>query len=216
MNKQYYSYDVEEYPFNKVVTDLFGSGPLSKLHEIYTHPNVFTMQDNSNTIFHDKFYEDMRNGGRFIRLYENFINEHVRSLLKTDFVYQASPTLRVHFHGNLATPEFHVDTQDGYNHPYGEINFILPLTKCLGNNSVWVETTPGSRKFLSIEMQEGVLFGFNGGELMHGNKLNDTGLTRVSFDFRVLPIDKYDEKYHKTSATRGTKFLVGHYYKELR
>jgi hypothetical protein len=126
------------------------------------------------------------------------------------------PTLRVHFHGNLATPEFHVDTQDGYNHPYGEINFILPLTKCLGNNSVWVETTPGSRKFLSIEMQEGVLFGFKGGELMHGNKLNDTGLTRVSFDFRVLPIDKYDEKYHKTSATRGTKFLVGHYYKELR
>ena len=215
MVREVFTYNSKKYDFKKIITDLFDSGPLDKLHEVYSHPNIFTMSDNSDTIFHDMFYQDMRKEGPFVNLYRHFINTHLRKMMGVDFVYQASPTLRVHLHGNWATPEFHVDTQDGYNHPPGEINFILPLTPCYGNNSVWVESSPGNKVYSPIEMGVGDIFGFSGGELMHGNRINDTGVSRVSFDFRIIPKEQYNDKYKKTSATRGTKFIVGHYYREL-
>ena len=172
------------------------------------------MSNNSDTVLHDRFYDNIRNNNDIIEIYDRIVEEVVSPILGEDFIYQKMPTLRVHFVNNWATPEFHVDTPEGYNHPHGENNFILPLTTCKGTNSVWVESEPNKGDFSPVEVSYGELFQFNGGELRHGNKINTTEQTRVSLDFRVLPISRYDENYAKKSATTGKTFTVGSYYKK--
>ena len=77
---------------------------------------------------------------------------------------------------------------------------------------MWLESVPGLGDFKPVEMEVGEYTIFYGNKCAHGNKENKTGKTRVSMDFRVLPYDKYDESSAKSSATAGTKFVLGHYY----
>ena len=184
---------------------------LDNLHKEYSF-DKFDMSNNSDTILHDRFYQNLRSEGSLLSIYNNIIEEVIFPIVGEDFVFQKMPTLRVHLVNNWATPEFHVDTQEGYNHPQGEHNFILPLTDCYDTNAVWVESAPMAGDYKPITMKHGDIFQFSGGTLRHGNKINTTGTTRGSIDFRVLPVSKYDEKYSKTSATTGKSFTVGSYY----
>jgi hypothetical protein len=47
--------------------------------------------------------------------------------------------------------------------------------------------------------------------LKHGNKINTTKKTRVSFDFRVIPKSEYRPSSHN-SVNTGLKFKIGEYY----
>ena len=51
--------------------------------------------------------------------------------------------------------------------------------------------------------------------LKHGNKLNVENKTRLSFDFRVIPLSKWKRakkgKVYKT-LSRNLKFYLGDYY----
>jgi len=67
--------------------------------------------------------------------------------------------------------------------------------------------------FSPMEGVNGDLFMWDGNRCAHFNKHNDTGQTRVSFDFRVLPAKFYNPEYSKTTATTKKKFLIGEYYK---
>ena len=51
---------------------------------------------------------------------------------------------------------------------------------------------------------------------MHGNKPNVSEITRMSFDFRIVPLSKYDPEHTLTSESNSNKFIVGEYYKELK
>ena len=46
---------------------------------------------------------------------------------------------------------------------------------------------------------------------MHGNKQNTTQNTRVSVDFRVIPLSKYNEEDGSAIYTK-MKFQIGDYY----
>ena len=48
---------------------------------------------------------------------------------------------------------------------------------------------------------------FNGNKCTHGNKPNKTSLTRVSFDFRVIPISKYNPDIFRQLYQYGPKVL---------
>ena len=63
-----------------------------------------------------------------------------------------------------------------------------------------------------MNVNHGQLCIFNGNKCLHGNKINKTGKTRISFDFRVVPYDRYNPKFEKMSATKNQKFLLGEYY----
>ena len=45
-----------------------------------------------------------------------------------------------------------------------------------------------------------------------GNKLNNTSNTRISVDFRVIPISKYQEDPNTGSIYTKMKFAIGDYY----
>ncbi len=53
---------------------------------------------------------------------------------------------------------------------------------------------------------------FNGHECVHGNYVNDTHITRISFDFRVMKRQDYDPTYKVKTATMGHSYIIGEYY----
>lgn len=203
-------YDAEKFNFSKVVGDLFGTDRLQDLHE--DHKEQFKVGMDSITSFHDKFYDKYREGWVELKvLYELFIADIISPLYDEDFLYQRFPTARFHLQNNVAVGAFHNDASFG--HPAGEVNYIIPLTNSYDTASVWIESEPGKEDFQAAYMIIGNLIQFNGNELTHGNKINDTGNTRVSLDFRCLPISRYDENNNSESITRKTKFTDGQYYK---
>lgn len=210
-------YDADEYSIRSLVCEALGYEDLENLHEHYSYA-PFTMDNNSETELHDRFYNKLRGGwSEFTEAYDRFVEEVVVPIFGSkDFIYQALPTFRVHLVGNWVVPEFHYDSQPVYNHPEGEINFQIAVTDMFGTNATWAESVPGLGDYAPMEYKQGEFIIFNGNKCRHGNMINDTDQTRVSFDFRILPLNKYDPSKAKKSATRGTSFTVGGYYKELK
>jgi hypothetical protein len=49
---------------------------------------------------------------------------------------------------------------------------------------------------------------------MHGNVVNTSGESRVSVDFRVLPISQLDDK-KRTTLTQKIPFEIGGYWEKI-
>lgn len=209
-------YDTEKYNFIQLIAEIFGVNNLSTLHKsaLQEYKEQFQVGFDSSTEFHKKFYDKYRVGWpEMIGLYERFIADVVSKDYNEDFLYQAFPTFRVHLPSHVAVGAFHTDAE--FQHPEGEMNYILPLTDARDTASVWVETSIGSNYYHSMVMLHDHLIQFNGNQLRHGNHINLTNGTRVSLDFRILSISKYNPENGSESVTRKTKFTEGEYYKRF-
>lgn len=203
--------------FDRLVSNLFGCNDLSRLHEISAprYDKLFEVGKDSSTIFHQIFYDKYRSGWpEMENVYEGFVRLFGCYLYGKEFLYQKFPTFRVHLPGNVAVGAFHNDGE--FHHPQGEMNFIIPLTNSDDTASCWLESWPGKKDFQPMRMRVGEVIVFDGNRLTHGNKVNETGVTRVSMDFRILPIDRYDENNLGESMTLNTKFREGEYYKRFK
>lgn len=214
MKEEILKYEVGKYNFRKLVSELYAPD-LEYLHYDVEEPmEIMDVGKDSDTIQHRKFYDKIREGWQILQgVYKLFIKEEIFPIIGGDrLVYQKLPTYRIHFPKNKVISEWHCDGQDGYNHPKGEVNFLLPLTLANDSNTIWVESAPGLKDFHPVNMKYGDYLMFNGNECVHGNQVNNTGQTRVSFDFRVIPFDEYDENYTSETATTGMKFKLGEYF----
>jgi hypothetical protein len=119
------------------------------------------------------------------------------------------PTFRVHLLDNVAVGEFHRDRD--YNHQQGECNYWLPLTPAWDTNTVWIEDSSSGSHRPAIAVP-GQLVQFDGVNASHGNYPNDTGATRVSFDFRCIALDDYEETA-KTTVSARRRLVIGDYFK---
>lgn len=211
-----YGYDVKEFDFIGEIQGLFGVTDLSKLHRVQknTYVDLFEVGKDSSSEFHDVFYEKKKSGWDTMEhLYNKFISDIISVQYQDDFMYQAFPTFRVHLLKNVCVGAFHKDSD--FNHPPGEVNYVIPLTDADGTASIWVESEENKGDFEAMKMRVGEFILFNGNFLTHGSKINDTGFTRVSMDFRVLPISKYNSEFSGASITRKTKFIEGEYYRRF-
>ena len=199
-------YEVARYRLAEAVADLLRvEHDLSQLRA-NAPVSVRVRSDDQQLPWHAAFYQ------RFARiqpLYRRFVAEVAGAWMHGPFYYQAIPTLRVHLPGNLAVGEFHTDRRFG--HPNGEVTFWVPLTPAFGTNSLVVESRPGSRQFRTVVAEPGQVFVFDAGNLEHGNVINDTGSTRVSFDFRCLAVDRF-VRSTATTVNTGMRFEPGGYY----
>ena len=91
------------------------------------------------------------------------------------------------------------------------MNYFVPLTKTHGTNTLWAETVEDKADYIPFESDYGECTEWNGSFLTHGNKINKTSVTRVSFDFRVIPKSRYIPSEH-TSVNMKLPFKVGGYY----
>ena len=179
-------YDETAFPFRELVREHLNVYDLSRLHELVHADGVFQRENDQSTWAHRRFYE---------------IGEPV--------VFQRIPTFRVHLPGNVAVGEFHRDTE--YHHLPAAVNFWLPLTPTSGNNSVWIEQ---DGDMAAPSLGPGQVLAFDGVGLYHGNKLNDTSHTRVSFDVRIVPESKFVPS-EEGSVNTGVKMVIGGYYATL-
>jgi hypothetical protein len=211
-----FEYDKEKFKFVELIQDLFDCENLQFLHqkldlnlEKFERPGV-----DSDTEIHKVFYDKLKSGWpEFENLYKKFIrNEAVKrtDITSEQLVFQRWPSFRIHLPNNVAVGGWHSDKE--YNHPAGEVNFIVALTPMFESNTVITESAPKKRDFHQIEMNPGQYFRFNGNECTHGNLPNKTGLTRVSFDFRIMNFLDYKSDYELTSLSANKKFLIGAYY----
>merc|ERR1712008_377688 len=100
-------------------------------------------------------------------------------------IIQASPVLRVVMPSEHFATIPHRDCE--YGHIPEELNFWLPLSPVWGSNSLFAESFPGRRDFQAFEGDVGDMFRWWGNRCQHYAEANNTGSTRVTLDFRVIP-----------------------------
>jgi len=215
------SFDKKKYDFVKIITNLFNK----KLCEIHTWtdttypffgPNM--IGKDSHTEFHDAFYKKIHEGwADFMDLYEDFVRNVVLPYLGLEeALFQTCPNFRVHLPDNVAVVVEHYDSDERHNHPYGEINFIIALTDMYDTNTIWTEKTCRFRDFVPMVQKAGECTSFGGNTHTHFNKINKTGKSRVSFDFRIMPLNYYISDTDLTSITTKKKYVEGGYYKRIK
>ena len=207
-----FDYDTNIYDFRKLVSGYLDIENLNQLHKMYSL-DLLNENTDQSTIVHRKFYDGMDSDNRFIKLYDTFINDNVSLLHNDEILYQTYPTFRVHVPNNICVFKWHKDKE--FNHNPKEINYFLPLTDSFGNNSIWLESEEDLGDFTPIKSYYGQLIEFNGANCRHGNKINDTEITRVSFDFRILKLKDY-KNTELSSKSKNTKFVIGEYYKNAK
>tara|TARA_R110002110_G_scaffold234140_3_gene450261 strand:+ start:1771 stop:2475 length:705 start_codon:yes stop_codon:yes gene_type:complete len=208
-------YSTKKYNFAELVGGLFPVD-LSELDN-EDQKGSLTLGKDTHTSFHRVFYDRLDSGWpEFVDLYHSFLREVIHPLFEDDvLIFQKYPGIRFNRPGAKAVYKWHSDGDEDHSHPLGEVNVFLPITRCIGNNSMWHETIPGMGDWRPLEIDYGkFLIGYLN-QCRHGNKTNDTGKTRASFDFRVMPGFAYDENCPLQSCTTKQRFLVGDYYNKI-
>lgn len=210
-----YSYNTNTFNFTKIVQDIFNVKDLAYIHNILEEQLDIPDDPSKDqkTKFHKIFYASFEQENcPFLQMYKKFI----LYLKKTHYpnqrmIYQTRPTFRVHAPGNIAVAKWHKDK--AYNHSENEINIYLPLTKTFDSNTIWSETEEDKADYQPMNAEVGEYYVWNGANLFHGNKKNETGVSRVSIDFRLIHFDNFD--YEGTSVTTKVPMKLGHYWSEV-
>ncbi|GLU48714.1 hypothetical protein [Nocardiopsis ansamitocini] len=207
MRPTIHDYDTTEFDFVSVMSDIYGVDELSRLVP-GTPMERLTWKTDQATRFHAKFYDAFE--AKVQDLYRGFLASFVPGVLgTTEFCFQRVPTFRVHFPGNVAVGNFHTDGD--YNHGQGEVNFWVPFTPTWGSNAVWIEEELGSKDYRPVSLDPGQVLVFDAVNWSHGNKVNETESTRVSFDFRCIRLTDYRPSELSTvDAKRG--LWIGDYF----
>jgi hypothetical protein len=203
------SYNTKDFPFKRWLQSLFGCG----LSTINQNVGVLTREQDQSTPYH-KIYYDWTTTEDFKTLYSKFIQQIIQPLYDEPIVYQAVPTFRIAYPNNVAVGEFHKDKHyrdQSWANEVKEDNFFLPFTDAFDTNTIWVESQEDKGDFAPMECKYGELIKWDGSNLTHGNKLNETGKTRVSVDFRVMKLSNYKPSEHGSINTKS-KFQLGQYY----
>ena len=204
------NYNTSNYNFRDYVEKFLDFPSLENIHTDFPFDEVLVYGTDQNRHLHKKFYQGMDACPEFVNLYRNFVKETIVPLFDDEIIFQKFPTFRVHQPNNIAVFAFHKDKE--YNHNENEINFYLPITNATDTNTFWFESEEDKGDFAPMEGEYGDLIQWNGANLSHGNKLNETNQTRISFDFRVLSKKIYDTSTPKNSKSKNKSFTIGDYY----
>jgi hypothetical protein len=210
-------YDSVRYDFVREIRGLYDVADLSEIHNQWSESKLYDILDHpledQKTVYHEKFYHEVKEKTNFYSIYHSFVDDVIKPLFDDEILYQKIPTFRVHQPGNLAVAAYHRDKE--YGHSEHEINFYLPLTRAWGTNTIWVESEYDKKDFQPMVVDVGEVVMWAGVNLLHGNKLNDTGKSRVSVDFRILPLSLYDKETNNVSSSNKTLMTIGGYWEKL-
>ena len=206
------TYDTTAFPFKSVVEDYLDHTDLPLIHEDHHFKETLVHGTDQAQPLHRTFYDamDADMSQTFVILYKLFIKEVISPHYDYPIIFQRFPTFRIHQPSNIAVFGWHRDRD--YNHNPQEMNYYLPVTSAFDTNTFWYESEPDKEDFQPMEAEYGETIEWDGSNCRHGNKPNNTGKTRVSFDFRILSREIYDTSTPKKSITQGTSFKIGDYF----
>lgn len=206
-------YNTNIYTFREQLQEVFCVDDLSTLNDSV---EVFTREKDQSTNWHKLYYSWARTE-EFIQLYSNFIVNIIKPLYNEQVVFQTIPTFRVAYPNNIAVGEYHKDKhyRNGeWSAKVKEDNFYLPFTNAFDTNTIWAESEEDKGDFAPMNCNYGECIQWDGCNLTHGNKINNTGKARVSIDFRVIRLSNYIPSEHSSINTKA-KFQIGEYYRVL-
>lgn len=180
----------------------------------------------------------------FIATYESMLKNIIGpEIVGEAFVFQSTPTIRFHFpneRGFNWNPTFHTDIMLG--HPPQEINLWLAICGARGSASMSIANMKDGITLLElfdfdfprlaeeiqhnpdimrrcakitkpVELEYGKVLAFDS-RCLHATQLNHTNWTRISLDFRIVPMDDYQamEMIYRGVGRRQMLFRQGHYY----
>jgi hypothetical protein len=212
------TYSTEDYPFANIISSILDTPDLSKIHEEghFEGYSLFTREEDQGTKYHKLYYSAFKD--QILDLYDKFILDVIRPLYSEEIVYQKVPTFRLHFPGNISVGEYHKDKwyrNAEWHQDVEELNYFLPFTDAYDTNTIWAESEEDKKDFKAMETRYGECVQWDGANLLHGNKENETGSTRISVDFRVIAYSKYTPSNHETINTK-IPFAIGGYYKTTK
>ena len=192
--------------------------------DILYFSQIKTIGENDRlSIFTKKYHNFVDNENIFNKTYHNFILENIKPLFPDEdkLVIQKTPNLRISL-PNLTAIGKNINDTEGiiglhsdsdFGHHFEEVNFIIPITKMFGTNSIYYEPTIDSKidlnNYLNLELNTNNIFIEKFNKLKHYNKINTTNVTRISLDLRVIPYSKYMKHINYFN---NTKFEIGKYY----
>ena len=225
-------YDLERFPFPTIVRDLLAHDELTALHKTVTAQQWLQgiMTNNSRAYavrrnaFDKRFKEvdPFRRGCPLNDCYLRFLREVIAPTIEAhvpggsvEMLYQAQPNFRCHLPdtGHLLV---HLHRDADYHHQPNELNVWLPLTPCAGTNTLWSESMPDKGDYRPFELVPGQCMLFWGHQCKHYTVPNDSGITRVSIDFRVVPPGYYKASYPNSHRRDGqARFARGCFFATL-
>jgi ectoine hydroxylase-related dioxygenase (phytanoyl-CoA dioxygenase family) len=145
----------------------------------------------------------------FYRSLVMLMSVHVLEGERIPFLYQKEPNLRLHYPGEMCVP-WHADADFGHN--VWTWNVWIPLTEITEDSQrLWVWM--GGTQAEPVTVPLGHAFIFRGAAMRHGNTVNNTDTTRVSFDFRLLDKRLYRD-IGAVTVRYGVPLRIGDYWEE--
>lgn len=187
-----YKIDKSKHRFLEYFQSLYKFENLQQLHLISENVTNTENLSDVETDLHKIFYNDIKTNEHFKKLYCELIKDIYENLFPEESVYifQSFPSIRIQYFNNVVIPP-HYDSDSLGNHPVGEKNFILPITKMYGTNRMFIESEPEKKDFQGIDLEYGQLLYFNGNKCTHYNEKNVEKDIRISLDFRVIMLTDY-------------------------
>lgn len=202
-------YDTRLFPFREIIQDILEEKDLEKLH-LKEKYEVLSREKDQKTQWHRKYYEKFET--LFKPTYLRLVGDIKERFEYSELIYQKIPTFRVHLVENLGVGEWHRDR--AYNHGRTEVNFWMPFTDAHSTNTIWMESKEGYDDYSPYDVKYGEILVFDGANLNHGNKINDTESTRVSVDFRLVDPEKFVPN-SAGSINMNSAFDVGGYFEKI-
>ena len=191
---------------------------LEDLHEIFEeHQELLQKGTDQSTIFHKAIYSSFDDPNYcFTEFCVNYRKLSLEVLVilkdqtgyKGEWAIQRFPTIRIQFPNNLSVFEFHRDSN--YSHPIGEINCFYAINNCYQSSALQVERNLGFEDYVPLNLNPGQYALLNTSIYKHGDILNETKKTRISMDFRFIPISKLTEG--RSSLTKAIEFNTNSYF----
>lgn len=178
-------------------------------------------------------------GPKFASVYRGFLRSTIASMFSAPIYFQRIPTIRVHFpnqEGFGTRQSWHSDIMLG--HPPGEVNVWLPLTDAIDGNTMDILHRADSLPLMDmvggdftqfgsafdhacktvarpVVMEQGKYLMFDP-RCIHATQHNKTNKTRVSMDFRVIPVPALAalRRSYTGGGRRPQPFAPGGYYAE--
>jgi len=180
-------------------------------------------QNDRESIFYKNYHEFIDSSNTFNNAYFQFVNDYIKPLFSdgSPIVIQKTPNIRISFPNSAAIGKFEQENGDviglhkdsDFGHHSDEINIVIPITKMFDTNSIYYEPTPDSNmstdNYINLNLKTNEFFIGNFNKLLHYNRLNNTGSTRISLDFRII---RYNDYMRNLKSFENTKFEIGKYY----
>ena len=221
-NIEYLTYDNIRFNFKELFEDFFGD-----LTQLNIEKKSYDICGTDNIQIVEDAYKNVINTEQFNEVWYSFIHSVVKPYFNNEkILIQKLPSINIIPSGcevkyvdeTVNGYNLHLDSYEPFCHPLFEQNFWMPMTETDEMNDLYYVDD----ELIRVDAELNQIFRF-GNDVVHGNKVKNESHTRVSIDFKALPLSDYDKNLisDKKIIKRGKEHIqkdwysTKHFYMEL-